>query len=178
MSYKEKAASGDYRGGRVTPDSDAPKIWRAPCFATGCPMPGSIFPGAGQGGTGDQTGTCAWHYGVKPHDIPRVTQVLVDWQCVSHEVTEARRAICGDLATNPTALKAAFDTAWERLEPQVGEWAEQLRPSTIKWTRNRPQPVDSGIPESYADWAKRLNEFLGARVQEVLNVRSMQRRAA
>lgn len=157
-----------YRGGRVDddplPDAKPPRRVY-PCFATGCPMPGSIFAGKDQ-----KDGSCAWHYGVKPSDIPRVTQVLNDWACLSYEVNEARRALTGDIAADPQALVDAFRNAWERLEPLAGTWADKLRPGTIR-SRNRATGMvsDSKLPEGYADWAKRLTEFLGARVVEVLS---------
>jgi hypothetical protein len=159
-----------YRGGRVDDDpisDDKPKRLRYPCFAGGCPMPGTILPSGGKDGG---PGSCAWHYGTKPSDIPRVTQVLKDWACLTYEVNEARRALTGDIAADPKALADAFTAAWERLEPLVGDWAEQLRPGPIR-SRNRATGIvsDSHMPEGYADWAKRLTEFLGARVVEVLS---------
>lgn len=172
MSYKEKAV-GDYRGGAIT--EQAPKaVRRYPCFAEGCPMPGTIWPGVTQGGTGDAPGNCAWHYGVNSHDIPKVTQVLKDWDCVTYEINQARRALTGDLATNPKGLQDAFDAAWGRMQPLVeGEWEQHLKPGKLRTRRGEVTPYEEG----YADWAKRLNEFLGARVAEVLSARH-QRRAA
>ena len=168
-TFDERA---EYRGGALT-QHEKPPARRYPCFANGCPMPGTIWPGAVQGGTGDEPGTCAWHYGVQTHDIPKVTRVLLDWQCVSFEVNEARRAhTSSELACNPKALADAFAAAWERLQPQVGEWAEELRPGTARNSRGDRL----GHREDYASWARRLERFLGARVVEVLSVH--RRRAA
>lgn len=166
----------EYRGGALS-EPKLKSVRRYPCFADGCPMPGTIFPGETQG-TGDKLGTCAWHYGVLPNDIPKVTRVLLDWDCVNAEVNEARSVLTGPNAADVRALQAAFDAAWARLLPRASGWEEQLRPSTIK-SRDpvtRLRTVDSGMRESYADWAKRLTEFLGARVVEVLSTH--QRRAA
>jgi hypothetical protein len=170
MSYKDKAV-GEYRGGAIETTKPTPR--RYPCFAGGCPMPGTIFTG----GT-DQPGTCAWHYGVLSADIPKVTKALQDWGCVSYEIREARRALTGEVATDPAALQQAFDTAWERLRASIDEgWVDQLKPGTIT-TRNRftREAYDTKQPEGYGDWAKRLERFLGARVVEVLSIR--QRAAA
>lgn len=156
-----------YKGGRVSADEDSKPRLRDPCFASGCPMPGSIFTA----GT-DKAGSCAWHYGVVPTDIPKVTQVLVDWQCVSSEIREARRCLTGELATDPAALQRAFDIAWERLEPLAPTWVDQLKPGTIKTSKG----VDTGHRQGYGDWAKHLERFLGARVVEVLSIN--QRRIA
>lgn len=164
----------EYRGGALT-EQKPRVVLRYPCFADGCPMPGTIWPGAGIGGTGDQPGTCAWHYGVQPQDIPKVTRALRDWACVTYEVNEARRACTGDLASNPAALKAAFATAWERLQPLVvGQWEDELSPGNIHTSKG----LDCGprLPESYADWARRLERFVGARIAEVLSTH--RRRAA
>lgn len=158
MSYKDKA--GEYRGGALT--EQQPKVvLRYPCFADNCPMPGTIFPGAVQGETGDQKGTCAWHYGVKPHDIPRITQALRDWGCVSAEVNAARRLLTGEHGMDPKAMRQARDLAWDRMRPLVRDWADELQPTE---------------GEGYSDWAKRLNVFLGRRLNEVMA--PAQRRAA
>jgi hypothetical protein len=173
MATRRTLEDDNYRGGALTVQ-DKPPVRRYPCFAEGCPMPSTIWPDITQGGSGDKPGNCAWHYGVQSHDIPRVTQVLRDWQCVSYEVNEARRALTGDLACNPAGLQSAFEQAWERMQPQVvGEWEDELKPGKL---RNR-KGVEQPFREGYADWAKRLTEFLGDRVAEVLSVRA-QRRAA
>lgn len=170
MSYKDKATT--YRGGAIG-DPEPPRVrLRYPCFAVGCPMPGTLWPGATQGGTGDTPGTCAWHYGVQPQDIPRVTKALQEWACVSFEVNEARRVLTGETATDPKAIGAAFAAAWERMRPLVPGWEEQLKPGNIRTSKGEERPFHEG----YGDWAKRLERFVGARVGEVLSIR--QRRAA
>lgn len=164
-----------YAGGKVfadTPEGERPRM-RYPCFATGCPMPGTIFPET------SKDGVCAWHYGVKPNDIPRVTNTLQAWDCVSFEVREARRILTSELRADPAGIQRAFAAAWERLEPLAGTtWASVLAPSTIKH-RDKDAPggyVDTRHHESYADWAKRLEAFVGLQVVESLSVN--QRRAA
>jgi hypothetical protein len=156
MTYKDKAEG--YRGGRVNPDSDAPKRLRYPCFATGCPMPGTIGTGPA-----DQPGTCAWHYGVLPTDIPKVTQRLKDWQCLTAEVNAARQALTGEHASDPKALDDVLAAAWTRLQPVVAHtgWEDVLKP--------RPG-------EHLSEWSRHIERFLGARVVEVLSTN--QRRAA
>lgn len=151
-----------YRGGALSVH-DKPKPRRYPCFATGCPMPGTIWPGAGPGGTGDRPGTCAWHYAVNDTDVPRVTRVLQDWSCVSDEIEAARQALTGPKASDPGALDALQAAAAARLRPRMaaGGWSEELEPQR---------------GERYGDWCKRLEGFLGARVVEVLSARH--RRAA
>lgn len=157
-----------FRGGRVFNAEDAaepepPKPRRYPCFANGCPMPGTIWPDIVQGGTGDRSGTCAWHYAVPEHDIPRVTQVLREWGCVAYEVSECRRVHCStEVIGNPGALAALFQTAVERLRPAVkaGGWADQFEANG----------------RTYRDWGRDLEAFLGGRVVEARSTH--QRRAA
>lgn len=163
MATRRTLDDDTYRGGRVNADDDAPRHRRYPCFATGCPMPGTIWPGVTQG-AGDQPGSCAWHYGVQPLNIPRVTQVLKDWGSVAYEVDECRRVhTSSETACSPKAQDAAFRIAVERLRPhvQAGGWGDEFEA--------RPG-------ERYAGWGSRLEAFLGARVVEVLSVHA--RRAA
>lgn len=162
-----------FRGGRVFTDDDAPieqpkpRRLRFPCFAEGCPMPGTLWPGVTQGGAGDRPGTCAWHYGIVPTDIPKVTQVLNDWMCVSAEINQARQCLSGPLASDPVALHREFDAAWFRLQPLVDAWEKDLAPSTIRTGKG----ADTGYRQAYSDWAKHLERFIGARVVEVLSTR-------
>lgn len=145
-----------FRGGRVFTDDEnpqpaKPQRLRYPCFADGCPMPGTTF----MSGT-DKPGTCPWHYGVQPSDIPRVTQRLIDWQCVVAEVNAARRVLTGEAASDPRAQDQAQAQAWQRLAPalEMSGWADELKP---------------GQSEHYAEWGRRLECFVGARVVEVLS---------
>lgn len=140
---------------------------RYPCFAEGCPMPGTIFPDS------QAAGVCAYHYGVKPGNVPRVTNVLRQWDCVAFECREARRVLTGELASDVKAIDDAFAKGWERLQPLAGEWAAYLMPGNILTSKD----VDTGMRENYGDWAKRLERFIGARVVEALNLHE-QRRAA
>lgn len=145
-----------FRGGRVFPGEDAaddakPQSPRLPCFAAGCPMPGTLFANSTSG-----AGSCAWHYAVQPSDIPKVTQRLNDWACVSTEVNAARRVLTGEAASDPRAQEAALLVAWQRLAPQVEHsgWTGDLQPA-------------SG--EHLGEWCRRLERFIGARVVEVLS---------
>ncbi len=94
-----------------------------------------------------------------------MTRVLQDWQCLSFEVNEARRVLTGEIATDPKAIADAFSAAWARLQPLVPGWEGQLQPGTIAGRRDG-EPVD--MAESYADWAKRLEAFLGGQVAATL----------
>ena len=145
-----------YRGGRVMPEEDQPARRRYPCFADGCPMPGTMFPDATQG-TGERPGTCVWHYGVNPNDIPKVTQRLTDWQCVANEIQAGRRVLTGPLATDPGGQDDALAAAWRRLatEVELTGWSAQLQPQA---------------GEHYGEWTRRLEYFIGARVVEVLSI--------
>lgn len=177
MSYKTKADAirtqdeGAYRGGRVEQEAPKPQRLRYPCFAAGCPMPGTIFLGAVQGEKPEGSGCCAWHFGVQANDIPKVTQRLVDWQCVSIEVNAARRFLTGEQASNPKAIDEAFAAAWSRLQPLARSWESELQPGGARTSKGEPLSHQ----ESYGDWAKRLERFLGARVGEVLSVRRSSR---
>lgn len=136
----------------AAPD-EAPSRTRYPCAANGCPMPGAIFPASGS------RGMCGYHYATNSSDWPRITQALTDWRCVSAEVNEARRVLTDqDLCTDVKAQNDAFRTAWERLQPAMamGGWNDALKPA--------PR-------ESYSGWCRRLEEFMGARVLEVLRQR-------
>jgi hypothetical protein len=158
----DNAGTGElHTGSYVAPRRNA-------CYADGCPMAGAIFTGGTNG-----PGVCAYHYGVKPHDVPRVTSALREWDCVAFEVREARRALTGDAAFDPKAMTALFTAAWQRLKPLVHDYAEQLQPGRI---RVPDSEAEGGYrytwgTESYADWAKRLEQFLGARIVETLRGR-------
>jgi hypothetical protein len=143
-------------------DSIANAVPKAPirkhaCFAAGCPMPGTIF----RDGSGT-SGICAWHYGALPSDLPVITQVLKDWQCVSSEVQAARRALTGEFACDPKALKGLFGQAAERVRRATagGGWGDTFEP------RER---------EDYGTWCRRLEGFLTVRVAETVSSRHGQR---
>ena len=139
-------------------DSIADHLPQAPtkrygCAANGCPMPGTISGG------GHGSSSCSWHYGTSGHDWPRITQVLLDWQCVSDEINTCRRAhtdpeTCG----NPKVLDDMFDAAWRRMGPLVGAWEKDLR----------PQAGRGGQMDSYVAWSLRLERFIGGRVVDVI----------
>jgi hypothetical protein len=171
MSYKAKTEVAAYRGGALTTPQEPPQRLRYPCFADQCPMPGTIF--GGTTGTKDEAGTCGWHYGILPSDIPKVTRVLLDWRCVSFEINEARRVLTGEKAADPKGLQTAFENAWERLKPACGStWEAELRPGPARTSRGEIRP----FAEDYSAWAKRLERFIGSRVAEVLTTH--QRRSA
>lgn len=131
-------------------------VARYACSAHQCPMPGTIF----SGGSG---GMCAYHIGTHGTDWPRITRVLLDWQCVTLEINAIRRAHCDmELSGHPDELAKRFADAWARMQPLVaGAWEEELKPGNLK----------SGHPETYRDWGMRLERFIGQRVVEVLRKR-------
>lgn len=155
-----------YRGGRVEPheplEDSKPRRLRYTCFATGCPMPGTLFPDHAK------SGVCAWHYAVQPTDIPKVTTQLQAWECVAREIQTARRLLTGPAAADPAAQEAEFAMAWNRLRPLLSAgWETELVPGRACTSKG----VDTGNRQSYGDWAKHLERFLGARVAEVLSTR-------
>ena len=157
------ATTKPFRGGRVFTDDDAPpdakpQRLRYPCFADGCPMAGRMF----MAGT-DKAGTCAWHYGVPPTEIPKVTRVLQDWQCVAFEIDAAWHVLSGELAADPGGIDAAMRDAWARLQPLTPGWEAQLAPG------HRTNRAGLQYRETYGDWARKLEAFIGGRVQEVLS---------
>lgn len=162
-------ATRPFRGGRVfdgasdLPDASAPRTRTYPCFADQCPMVGAIF-------TGDTNavGACGYHYGANPGDIPRITQVLKDWGVVIDEIREGRRMLTGSLAVDAKAVSTMFSAAWHRLQPMVAGWENELRPSTIHHIDKHGQAVDTGWTESYSDWVRRLERFMGARIRETI----------
>src|SRR5882672_6178119 len=98
------------------------------CVAHDCPMPGAIFT------SGARDGICTWHYGATPRDFPRITQLLHDWACVTDEILNARRELCGQ-ATCMDAAREPVERAWERLRPALrsGPWLDELRPRDGEW---------------------------------------------
>jgi hypothetical protein len=146
-----------YAGGRVFSEDepppiagDAPRRLRFPCFADGCPMAGTMFPGT------SRQGVCPWHYAAAPNDIPRITQRLRDWFCVAQEVDAARQILCGPHAADARAQDAALAHGWARLQAVCSGWEADLAP------RKR---------EQLHDWSRRLEAFIGARVLETLSPR-------
>jgi len=148
--------SQTYRGGRVTDEPTEPQRMRYPCMARQCMMPGSIFP------AGAKEGVCAWHYGTNASDWPRITQILLDWGCVAYEINEARRVFTDpETRCAPKVLDQLYKTAWERLQPLVPGWEDALAPGKTK----------AGFAESYGDWARRLEKFLGTQVHASISAR-------
>lgn len=148
-----------YRGGRVpatdndSEDSPLRRLRRHQCYANGCPMTGSIFETIG---ANDRPGSCVWHYAIAAGDVPKVTSVLVTWLCVSQEIQTCRRVLTGSGASDSVVRGEAFTLAWQRLRPEVLAFEHDLE----------PQPT-----EDYGAWARRLEEFLGGQVRDVLSVR-------
>lgn len=158
-----------YHGGRVFTEQqpgDEDTGPRYPCFATGCPMAGTIFA------EHSRRGSCAWHYGVVPNDIPRVTNALRAWECVAFEIDQGRAVLTGPLAMDAAGQDKAFTEAWARLKLLAGVWQDELAPGNLRTSKGVERP----FRESYGDWIRRLERFIGARVVETLTVN--QRRAA
>lgn len=112
------------------------------CLVSFCPMTGAIFL-AGP----NAPGICSHHFGATGHDIPRITQILVDWECLTYEINACRRA-----HREVVLDKAALAKAWTRLQPALGaDWVAELTPPP-------------GC--SYRHWGQRLEKFMDARVKE------------
>jgi len=112
------------------------------CFVNQCPMTGGIFLSGSQG-----PGICGHHYGTTGHDIVRVTQTLLDWECVTYEINLCRSALL-----KVDVDREAVAKSWTRLQPALsrGGWGDELAPSG----------------ESYPQWGQKLERFLEARVKE------------
>lgn len=109
------------------------------CAANSCPMFGALAR------SGSADFFCCYHHGAEARDWPRITQVLIDWDCVAVEANRARCAML-QVTTPPKAL----DEAWARLRQLIqGGWTKDLEPRG----------------ESYRDWGRRLEKFLLARVK-------------
>lgn len=112
------------------------------CKVSFCPMTGGIFLAGPHA-----PGVCAYHYGTTGREEEQVTQILLDWECVTYEINACRSAhLKVDLD------KDALPKAWTRLQPALGAgWAAELAPPAAC---------------SYAAWGHRLEKFLEARVRE------------
>lgn len=143
------------RRNSFNPDADdsapaptGPTVRGHPCWAQGCPMPGTIFTG------GSASGVCGWHYGVPGNDVPRVTQMLRNWDCVSTAINRARRDLTDpDIAAKPGILKERFENLWRELSPLVPGWEGSLQPRAH---------------ESYDEWRISAEKFLAMRIAEDL----------
>ena len=114
------------------------------CLVSFCPMTGGIFLAGPHA-----PGICAYHYGTTGREVERVTQVLLDWECVTYEINACRSA-----HRNVYIDKAALAKAWIRLQPALGAgWAVELAPPALC---------------NYGQWGRRLEKFLEARVREVI----------
>lgn len=114
------------------------------CLVNLCPMTGGIFLNGPQA-----PGICAFHHGGAGSDMPRVTQILLDWECVTYEVNLWRCSVM-----QVELDKQALAKAWTRLQPALGEaWSAELAPA-------------AGV--GYVQWGHKLERFLLARVKEAL----------
>lgn len=108
---------------------------RYQCLAHGCPLPGSIFLSGH-----DAPGICALHMSCNSSDMPRITDVLRNWECVTFVHETCRQFLndpgrCGDVKAERTLLAAQWTELarmapdWPQLKPHgstLGEWARQL----------------------------------------------------
>lgn len=137
------------------PDKDPNAIDDAPaelerknaCFASGCPMPGVIS-------LGGRSWNCGWHHLAVPSDIPRITQVLKDWECLTYEINVGRAVLTGKYAADPKAQNEHFAAAQARvLEATAGGgWGDTFAAKGL----------------DYRTWMLRLERFLGQRVHITL----------
>jgi hypothetical protein len=106
-------------------------------------MPGTIFTQSGKG-----PGICAWHYGSNAHTMPRITEVLRNWQCLADAINAARRFAC--------------DPGLAALEAQtMRELWRNLSALTTGWEGLAPKPG-----QRLSDWGRQLEKFLSTRVAE------------
>jgi len=157
------------------PHNPAPQQ-RYRCYADDCPMAGTIFEGSPDG-----LGVCPFHYGAAPLEVRRITKALLDWRCVADAVRVARRALLGTNATNGPLHAQTMADAWADLRATVAPvyWSD-LEPGPMR-VRDRSKPEGYRLlnaPESLADWARRLERFLGARVLEARSVGAARRPGA
>lgn len=142
----------DEEGADAPPDA-GPKRVRATCLANGCTMPGTLFLG------GD--GICAWHLGCSANELPRITEVMRNWQCVTEAINAGRSfandpARCSDVKAQTVALLSA----WNRMHESVigSGWEPTLKPVQA---------------ETYGDWTRRLEQFLSDRIKVDVNGREL-----
>lgn len=124
-------------------DAPSGKVLHGACFAAGCPMPGSMS-------SGGNSWSCAWHYAAQPSTIPRITQVLRDWECLTYEINAGRRALTGKHCADPKVLHDLYIEAQERVKvaTAAGGWADAF----------------DGAGMDYRTWLYKLDMFLGQRV--------------
>lgn len=127
--------------------TDAPKtgaqlLPSCACFADGCKMPGTI-------NTGGRSWSCAWHYGAMPEHIPRITQTLRDWECITSEIRIGRKLL--NTAANGAVVLKAYGEAVERVLAATasGGWGDELAGS---------------MQGSYSGWLQKLSLFLQWRI--------------
>lgn len=112
------------------------------CLVSFCPMTGGIFLAGPHA-----PGICAYHYGTTGREGELVTQILLDWECVTYEINACRSA-----HRKVDIDKAALAKAWTRLQPALGaDWLADLTPPP-------------GC--SYRQWGHQLEKFLEARVKD------------
>lgn len=121
------------------------------CAAHGCNMAGTLFESIGQ-----RSGTCVYHHAASPHDWPKITQVLTEWECLTAEINR-----CRSILTNPKTctdyktIDSEFRAAAARVEQATGAW----------WSDLKPQRGKAGHMDDYRSWCQRLELFMGGRVQ-------------
>lgn len=128
------------------------EVLRGTCFANGCVMPGTISAGNG-------SWQCAWHYGAQPSAIPRVTQVLRDWECLTYESSVGRRALTGKHFADPKVLMDLHAEAIARVlaATKGGGWGDYF---------------ERHGSEDYRRWINRIEIFLGKRIGQALGARA------
>lgn len=122
---------------------------RYPCAAHQCPMPGTIFLHGPDSG-----GVCAWHAREPENDWPKITRAIKDWECVHFAINRARRVLTSPLTcVDGKAQREALDAEWLAMLPAVqgSGWKQRLQPKQ---------------GENLAEWSRRLDLFLAARVHE------------
>lgn len=137
------------------PIDTGPKRLRYPCRADQCPMAGTVDH------TPSHPGICGYHYRETPSDWPRITQALLDWECVTRAINRARRVVTDPvLCCDGKAHAEALRDEWERLLPAVkgSGWHRRVEPQK---------------GEHIGDWGRRLEVFMGARIKSALTGREV-----
>lgn len=128
------------------PEDDQPKARerrRYPCLAHGCPMAGAIFLNGH-----DAPGICALHYGCNASDMPKITEVLRNWGCVTFAHGQVQQFLNDpDKCTDIGAERVLLAAQWGELQRAAPEWP-QLKPYV----------------NALADWRRQLLAFLVWRI--------------
>jgi hypothetical protein len=113
-------------------------------------------------------GVCTYHYSTHGAYWPCITQTLLDWSILRHEIEHCRSLHCDPgYSVSPDVLEREYSLAVQRVMLGAGTWADELKPGVSR----------CGQPQSYQTWGRRLERFLNQRVAECLRRRIGKRTA-